>query len=517
MDKDNKNMLLGVAIGSVSVGLMSILGTRKLPGSKKEICTIVKRAVQQRDQITKRILVCGSGMMTPSLVSYLMRNDHYSITIASNIINDARAIAGKYPGRADACFLDVGDEEQTINLVKDYDIVISYIPPFLHPKIFKACSLAKIHLVTASYLTDDMLKYDKECKKDDVIFLNECGLDPGIDIMSTMKIKDEIEAEGGKITKYESWCGGLPCAEDSDNPLSYKFSWEPKAVFSTSKNSATFLKDGKVVKVEAEDLMKGGTRPKNYSSALNLEGYPNRDSSVFKKAFNFKDAKTFIRGTLRYGGFSIIMRALHQIGITNADFQIDHRKIKTMRDLTKSLVKDVTPKVDDFTLEFENSYISDKEDQELISCLLQKVPDRENYVKIINSWKFFELFNGERKIKEEWKTALDALSAISLEKMSYAEGERDLIIMKHIFEIETSEGKKKLLHSTMIASGDRIGSSGFSAMAKTVGFTTAIGVNLILEGKIKARGVLSPKTPEFYEQMLPILEEDGIKVSEKYL
>ena len=101
--------------------------------------------------------------------------------------------------------------------------------------------------------------------------------------------------------------------------------------------------------------------------------------------------------------------------------------------------------------------------------------------------------------------------------MSYAEGERDLIIMKHIFEIETAEGEKRILHSTMLASGDRVGTGGYSIMAKTVGYTTAIGVNLILEGKIKSKGVLSPKTPEFYGQILPLLEKDGITVSEKYL
>ena len=381
----------------MSVGLANVMKNRVFSDKKKNLGEEIK----QPEGDVKKILICGSGMMTPCLVSYLMRKDNYSITIASNIIEDAKDIAAKYPGKATACFLDVGDFENTVNLVKDHDIVISYIPPFLHPKIAKACSSAKTNLVTASYISDEMLGYDEECKQNDIIFLNECGLDPGIDIMSTMKVKDEIEAEGGKITKYESWCGGLPCAEDSDNPLSYKFSWAPKAVFNTSKNSASFLKDGEIINIDAEDLMKGGTRPKKFSKALNLEGYPNRDSSVFKEGFNFKDAKTFVRGTLRYGGFSIIMRALNQIGITDDINEVDHSKIKTMRDLTESLVDGIPPKVEDFKGELEKANIKDKDDQELISKLLQKVPDRENYADIIDSWKFFELLNNERKVKEE--------------------------------------------------------------------------------------------------------------------
>lgn len=147
---------------------------------------------------------------------------------------------------------------------------------------------------------------------------------------------------------------------------------------------------------------------------------------------------------------------------------------------------------------------------------MQKITDTENHVDIINSWKFFELFNSKLEFKDSWKTALDALSSISLGKMSYADGERDLVVMKHIFEIENADGSRKALHSTMIATGDPVGSDGFSIMSKTVGYTSAIAISLILEGKIKATGVQSPKTKEFYGQILPILEEDGIKVVEEY-
>lgn len=78
------------------------------------------------------------------------------------------------------------------------------------------------------------------------MFLNECGLDPGIDIMSTMKVKHDAEAHGYKIVAYESYCGGLPVAEQADNPFGYKFSWNPGAAIKASKNKATYQKGGKV-------------------------------------------------------------------------------------------------------------------------------------------------------------------------------------------------------------------------------------------------------------------------------
>lgn len=52
--------------------------------------------------------------------------------------------------------------------------------------------------------------------------------------------------------------------------------------------------------------------------------------------------------------------------------------------------------------------------------------------------------------------------------------------MQHIFLIET-HGKKKVVKSSLIQIGDK---KGFSAMSLTVGTPTAIGAQLILDGKV---------------------------------
>lgn len=515
MDSDKKHLLLGFAIGSLSMLAANVIAKKFFPEKVQVLEEFIEDDNIDEDSI-KRILVCGSGMMVPGLVSFLVRNKRNLITIASNILEDAEAIVRQYPARCSATLLDVNDHKDTTDLVKAHDIVISYVPPFLHPKIFKACIDAERNLVTASYISPEMLSFDEEAKSKGLLFLNECGLDPGIDIMSTMKVKDEVERAGGKIIKYESWCGGLPSAEDADNPLSYKFSWDPKAVFNTSKNSARFMKDGEVVDIEAHHLLNKGTENKPYLKSLSLEGYPNRDSLTFKEAFGFKDAKTFVRGTLRYGGFGVIMEALHQIGFTDSHTQLDHSKIKTVRDLAESLAEGNEANTEGLEDLFKKVKIINVEDKVLISKLLQKVSNKEDSWAIVNSWKYFELLNDSYPVTEAQKTPLDVLSAISLKKMSYQHGERDLVIMKHIFEIETADGKIEELHSTMMASGDKIGSGGLSVMAKTVGYTTGVAVNLILDGKITTTGVWSPKTEDFYGKILPELEKDGIKVTEEY-
>lgn len=97
--------------------------------------------------------------------------------------------------------------------------------------------------------------------------------------MSTIKVRDDAAKEGARIVGYESWCGGMPAAEHTDNPLGYKFSWNPGASIKASKNVATYRKDNKVV-VQHSPL-KDVEMKDDFSVCFKLESYPNRDSLVF--------------------------------------------------------------------------------------------------------------------------------------------------------------------------------------------------------------------------------------------
>jgi len=162
--------------------------------------------------------------MVPELLNNLAQD--YTIHIASNMAEEAKKLAAKYDD-VSSSECDVTNLEQMTELIKEYSLAISYVPPFLHKFVANACIEAGTHLVTASYIDETMKSFDEKAKEKGLIFLNEIGLDPGIDIMSTMKVKDEVEARGGKIVSYQSWCGGLPDGIDSTNPLMYKFSWAP--------------------------------------------------------------------------------------------------------------------------------------------------------------------------------------------------------------------------------------------------------------------------------------------------
>jgi len=116
-----------------------------------------------------------------------------------------------------------------------------------HMKIVAACLAESKHMISSSYISKEIEATDAEWKKKGLVCLKECGLDPGIDIMSTIKVRDDAREEGVKIIGYESWCGGMAAVEHTDNPLGYKFSWNPGAAIKASKNLAIYKKDGKIV------------------------------------------------------------------------------------------------------------------------------------------------------------------------------------------------------------------------------------------------------------------------------
>lgn len=159
-----------------------------------------------------------------------------------------------------------------------------------------------------------MLKLHKAVEEKGLIFLNECGLDPGIDIMGTMKVVDEAKERGLKVVGYRSYCGGIPVAEQATNPLAYKFSWNPGAAIKASANTAIFMLDGK--RVVAKEPLKH-VEDVDFSMTMKFEVFPNRDSTVFLDRFGMNDCETFVRGTFRYRGWSAIISAFHDVGITS--------------------------------------------------------------------------------------------------------------------------------------------------------------------------------------------------------
>ncbi|ORY48201.1 hypothetical protein BCR33DRAFT_757622 [Rhizoclosmatium globosum] len=452
---------------------------------------------------SSRVLLLGSGYVSAPLVDYLLRSSHTSVTIASNSPTEAKSLSA---GRQNAptAHLDVSNPESLGKLVRDHDVVVSFVPATLHPTVAEHCITENKHLVTASYLSPAMKSFNARAKSQNLTFLNEIGLDPGIDHLTAMRAFHDVQSRGGKITSFTSWCGGLPAPEVSNNPLGYKFSWSPRGVLLAGLNSAQFKRDGKVTTIPGEMLMRSAVDVPIYPGFA-FEGLPNRDSLGYLETYGLGDGSSLtnmFRGTLRYKGYTEMMGAFIELGLLNTTIRKDLEG-KAWADVLAELVGVAAVPAE------KNEW------RELVQRTLKPYPTADasgRLERVMASLQWLGLFDKTHKVAPS-PSILDAFCALLQKKLVYAEGERDLVVMHHIFGVEWANGKSQELTSTLVAYGDP---EGYSAMAKTVGLPAAIATEMLLDGRIKERGVIAPVTREIYEPILEKLEREGVKFVEEF-
>ena len=435
----------------------------------------------------KKILVLGAGLVSRPGVRYLLDQPHLQVTVASRTVSKAEKLVEGYEnGRAVALLVE--KTESLVGLIQEHDIVVSLLPWVHHVKVAKLCLEHDTHMATTSYVSAEMNELDAPVREKGLLFLNEIGVDPGIDHMSAMQIIDNVHAEGGKILHFYSYCGGLPAPEDNDNPFGYKFSWSPKGVVLASRNSAKFLENGEVVNIEGKNLFLN-SREEDVEGLGKYEVYPNRDSIPYKDLYGLKDALTVMRGTYRNLGWCRTLKAIVDIGLVD-DTARDNLAGVTYRNMMAGAMGAAdTADIRQSTAD----YLKISADSDILDRL-----------------EWLGLFGEE--VVPDHNNRLDILSDRLQEKLYFAEGEKDMIILQHKFTVEKSDGSQELITSTLIDYGIP---NGDSSMARTVSLPLAIGVRLMAEEKIDLTGVQIPLTPEVYEPVLAELARLDIRMVEK--
>ncbi len=433
----------------------------------------------------KRILCLGAGLVARPYVQYLCKQG-YHVTVASRTKEKAeRLIQGCENAKA-VTFNIAKDDELLEELTAETDLVCSLLPYTFHVKAAKVAIKHKKHFCTTSYISDEMQALDKKAKEANVLLLNECGVDPGIDHMSAMKIIDEVHDEGGNIVRFTSFTGGLPAPEANDNPFGYKLSWSPRGVLLAGRNDAHFLRDGQKVTIPGPELF-DNCEKMTVPSMGEFEGYPNRDSLSYINIYDIQETNTMLRGTFRNIGWCRTLKKIADLGLLSLD---EHN----LSDLTYAeMMRRLVP--------------TDKEDiKEAIANHLEIATSDS----VISRLEWLGLFSDE-KIPQDTTTYLDALCLLFEEKLQYAPSERDMIVMHHEFIAEFPDRKEKIT-STMIDYGIP---NGDSSMSRTVALPVAIASHMILEGEITVTGVHRPITSDIYEPILKELESLGISLKEK--
>jgi saccharopine dehydrogenase-like NADP-dependent oxidoreductase len=433
-----------------------------------------------------RILIIGAGRSSSSLIDYLLSNaktQAWHITIADSNKAAVESKISKYKDIASAVEFDVANSQLREELIKQSDFVVSMLPAFMHGDVARDCVRLGKHIATASYVSDDMKELDAEAKQKKLILLNECGLDPGIDHASAMKVIHDIHEKGGKITSFKSFCGGLVAPESNDNPWGYKFSWNPRNVILAGQGTAQFIEDGKL-KFIPYNRVYTQTETIEVDGYGKFDAYANRDSIGYKEPYGLKEASTMLRGTLRMPGYCKAWNVFVKLGLTDDTYKIKHTDTLTYTDLLSSFL----PKGNESVKEKLVSFMGDDMDVEVMTKL-----------------EYLELFSN-KPIKLKEGSPAELLQNLLEEKWLLKAGDKDMIVMQHQFEYELSGAKRKLNSSLVVIGNDEV----HTAMAKTVGLPLAITIKNFLAGKFKLYGVQIPIVKEIYEPMLEELENLGI-------
>jgi len=430
----------------------------------------------------KKVLILGAGMVVKPMVEYLLDNG-IELLIASPMKDRAdEMIRGNPLGSSLDWSMD--DRGKLDKIVSQYDITVSLLPFKYHSEVAAVCLAHGKSMVTTSYIQPEIAAMDEQVRKAGLLFLNEIGLDPGIDHMTAMRIIDQIHGKGGKVEEFYSLCGALPAPESADNPLKYKFSWSPKGVILASRNGAVYLKKGKKVVIDPVDLFKDRFSY-YFHGAGNLEVYPNRDSVSYTEIYGIPEASTMYRGTFRYRGWCETLDAMKALGMLD-DSVSDYRDMSYAGFLA------------------ERSRLRPEKLKEGISNKFS--------VQVASAFEYLGLFSDETLQYVE-TSPFEITSDRMIKKMLLSDDERDMVVLQHIFLASFPDGTREVIKSSMLDFGSP---STNTSIARTVALPAAVAVRMMLDNRIDAKGVCRPVVPAIYNPVLDELKKLGIEMKEEY-
>ncbi|MEC7937397.1 MAG: saccharopine dehydrogenase family protein [Bacteroidota bacterium] len=440
----------------------------------------------------KKIVIFGAGRSSTSLIEYLLsiaEEQNLLITLLDYNEELAKSKINNHKF-GEAHFIDANNPNERLKFIKESQLVISMLPAHMHLGIVKDAIHEKVHVITPSYVTEEIRSLNADAQNNDVLILNEMGLDPGIDHMSAKKIIDEIEDNGGKLTGFESFTGGLVAPESDDNPWNYKFTWNPRnVVLAGQGGAAKFIQEGKYKYIPYNKLFRR-TEIIEIEGYGKFEGYANRDSLRYRSVYGLNEIPTMYRGTLRKIGFCRAWNVFVQLGLTDDSYVIEGSENMTNRD-------------------FINSFLA-YNPHDSVELKLRHYLGIEQDDYIWEKLVWLGLFE-DKKIGLKNATPAQILQKILQDKWSLREEDKDMIVMWHKFNF-SQKGVDKEIRSHMVYIGK---DTQFTAMSDTVGLPLGIAAKLLLSGKIKGRGVRLPIDREIYLPVLSELEQLGITFEEK--
>jgi len=497
----------------------------------------------------KHIILFGAGKSATILIEYLKQlatENIWKVTVADSNLEATQSKVGVHAlAKAVSVNIENGDERK--EWIEQADLVISLMPAHLHYLLALDCIELNKHLLTASYIDEQIKKLKPEIARRNLLFLCEMGLDPGIDHMSAMQLFHRIKDKGGKITSFKSHCGGLVAPESDDNPWHYKISWNPRNIILAGKGGAAYKESGREVHLRYEELF-NAERVITVPDGDMFAYYPNRDSLTYISLYDLHDAKTFMRTTLRHPEFCFGWKNMIDLKLTDEEkiYQTDglsfagffkqhfdnhgfgewlnnmlSTRLSYATEMMQKLMKliEAEQEAADEGVETDEEIMMIDEKGSLTTVDIDEVKDKAaesvaykmHEANLSMKQLFFLGLDDNTLINKGLCSAADVLQIILEKKLALQPQDKDMIVMMHEINYEARNTKHEI-KSFFVAKGE---DSLHTAMAKTVGLPLGIAAKLILEDKIKERGLHIPVIPSIYEPVLQELQKHGIAFKEQ--
>jgi len=438
----------------------------------------------------KKVLVLGAGMVSRPLMRYLLARPDLEVTVAdADGGRAASLVAGSAGSRS--LTLDARDLAAVGGLVDDCDLVVSLLPPALEPAVTRLAVERRKDMVSASQRDEaGMDALDGPARAAGVTLLPEVGLDPGLDHMAISRMVARVRARGGRVVACRSYCGGLSAPEANTNCWDYKFSWNPMGAVEASLLDARYLRDGREVSVPNKELFAN-----HFLVPIpgfdELEAHFNGDSLPYVGIYGLEGVRDLLRATLRYPGWAFTMRQVQKLAY-NSTAAMDTTPA-TYAALTRRLA-------------------GVNEGDDLVAGLARFLDvDVQSAVVERLVWLGLTADDPVAWRPDQEHTPLNALANRMLEKMMFADGERDLSVLHNAIEAVYPSGERERSTATLIAYGDP---DGDSSMALTVGTPAAIAATLVLDGSVPEKGLVMPVLPHIYDPILDELATLGVAFRE---
>jgi saccharopine dehydrogenase (NAD+, L-glutamate forming) len=429
---------------------------------------------------TKKIILFGAGRSARHLVSFLVEGamaGKWNVVVADTNVSHWQSEYGSLDHvqfvAGDATSADFRHE-----LIAHSSLVISMLPAFMHAEVVKDCINFHVHVFTPSYVSQEVNDMHELALQEDVLVLNEMGVDPGIDHISAMEIIHRLKSQGAVIESFESYTGGLVAPASDDNLWGYKISWNPRNIILAGSSGHAMYRENNKLRMVPYFKLFDEVDTVMASDGVSYDAYPNRNSVHYLELYGLEKVHKLVRGTLRKQGYCKGWAFLVKNGFVNDDTKIPVGEFSTWAELSQSLLGM------NFNIKNEN---------EQVASMLNEIG----------------IFSEEPLSKEEL-TCAQHLQQLLERKWVLKEGDRDMIVMVHKFGYAL-EGKKYMLTSSLVLEGD---DEFKTAMSKTVGMPIAFAVERLFNGDFSSRGVQIPVTAEFYQPLLRDLHNYGISFVE---